>query len=132
MELQDPQQGPRRKGRKDDSLPGAWKQVQGAIWLIGLAVIAWKGWWWPGMLVLVAVSGLFQAGVQAYLARTEQEREVVVHATELDEARAAWLPSTCPSCGAPINPQSVIWNGSQSAACPYCSASIKPSQAVRE
>lgn len=132
MEPQNQQKEPKRNGRKEDSLPGAWKQVQGAIWLIGLAVIAWKGWWWPGMLVLIAISGLFQAGVQAYLARMEQEKEVVVQAAELEGARAAWLPSTCPSCGGPINLQSVVWSGPQSAACPYCSASLKPPQAVRE
>ena len=33
---------------------------------------------------------------------------------------SGWLPATCPSCGAPIRPQTVRWTGSQSADCAYC------------
>jgi len=49
------------KEKEEKELPGPWRQIQSAIWLIGLAILAWQGWWWPGILVLVAISGLTQA-----------------------------------------------------------------------
>ena len=42
----------------EDALPVPWQRIQGAIWLLGLAIIALRDWWWPGILVLVALSGL--------------------------------------------------------------------------
>jgi hypothetical protein len=33
-------------------LVGPWRNIHGAIWLIGLAILFWKGWWWPGILIL--------------------------------------------------------------------------------
>ena len=42
-------------------LVGPWRSVHAAIWLIGLAVLAIFDWWWPGILVLVAISGLYEA-----------------------------------------------------------------------
>ena len=30
-------------GKQD--LPFAWQKVQGAIWLVGLAILAWQDWW---------------------------------------------------------------------------------------
>ena len=41
----------------EKNLPMPWRKVQGAIWLIGLAILAWQDWWWPGILILVAISG---------------------------------------------------------------------------
>ena len=71
-------------------LPLPWQRIQGAIWLLGLVLLAWQGWWWPGILVLLAVSGLFQGIVQLYLSRGEAGRELV-------QERAKWLPATCPT-----------------------------------
>ncbi len=31
----------------EPELPLPWKQVQSAIWLIGLAILFWQGWIWP-------------------------------------------------------------------------------------
>ena len=45
-------------------LRGPWRQIQVALWLVGLAILAWKGWWWPGILVLVALSAILQAVIQ--------------------------------------------------------------------
>lgn len=39
--------------------PWAWANVQGALWLLGIAVLAQFNWWWPGILVLVGLSALF-------------------------------------------------------------------------
>jgi len=33
----------------------------GGIWLIGIAVLAVTGWWWPGIMVLVGLSAIFGA-----------------------------------------------------------------------
>ncbi len=48
------------KHKEKQKITGPWHNVQGAIWLIGLAIIAWQGWWWPGILVLVALSMILE------------------------------------------------------------------------
>lgn len=119
-----------RRGERqhdDDELPVSWQRIQGAIWLVGIAILAWQGWWWPGILVLVAISGVFQAVVQMYLGRKEGETAATAQAAQLAQQRAAWLPPTCPQCGGPINVDSVRWTGENSAICPYCNANLKPS-----
>lgn len=120
-----------RTGRRsdrdaDEELPFGWQKVQSAIWLIGLAILFWQGWWWPGILVLVAISGLFQAGVQAYLSRQNAQNERFAQADRLEQERSNWLPSTCPSCGGPISVATVRWTGPNTADCPYCNANLKP------
>lgn len=101
-----------------EKLPPHWQRIHGAIWLIGIAILAWQGWWWPGILVLVAISGLAQAMIMAYVKRNQ---EVETLATE----REAHLPETCPNCGGPLNASSVRWKGKQSATCPYCGSTVK-------
>ncbi len=59
----------------EPELPASWKQIQTAIWLIGLAILAWQDWWWPGILVLLAISGLVQAGIQMYLSKQSQTQQ---------------------------------------------------------
>jgi MFS superfamily sulfate permease-like transporter len=49
---------------KETQLKNPWKSIQTAIWLVGLAILAWKDWWWPGILVLIALSILTQAVIQ--------------------------------------------------------------------
>jgi len=38
--------------------------LMGGLWLIGIAVLAVTGWWWPGIMVLVGISAL-AGGVQS-------------------------------------------------------------------
>src|SRR3712207_8403555 len=38
-----------------------WGGLQGAIWTLGIAVIAVFGWWWPGMLVLAGLSAIMRS-----------------------------------------------------------------------
>ena len=38
-----------------------WGGLQGAIWTLGIAVVAIFNWWWPGMLVLVGLSAIVGA-----------------------------------------------------------------------
>jgi Double zinc ribbon len=38
--------------------PARWGGIGGGLFLIGLALIAWMNWWWPGILVLVGLMAL--------------------------------------------------------------------------
>ena len=107
-----------KKDEKSKDLPALWQQLQSAIWLLGLAILAWQGWWWPGILILVAISGLTQAGIQLYVNRGQEQAAI-------ETTRAKLLPATCPSCGAPISASTVHWTGPNTASCPYCNANIK-------
>jgi hypothetical protein len=102
----------------EQELPVPWQRIQGAIWMLGIAILAWQNWWWPGILVLVAISGLAQGIVQLFYSRKNEE-------TQLTQERAAWLPSVCPNCGGPISVSTVNWTGSDTADCPYCKANLK-------
>lgn len=118
-------------------IKGPWGSVQTAIWLIGLAILALNNWWWPGILVLVAISALSQAAIQAVA--PEAVEELVEHEapagvapkplpTAPNPAQAEHptgrLPSECPKCSAPVRGSEVHWTGPQSADCPYCGANL--------
>jgi hypothetical protein len=131
---------------KETQLKGPWKSVQTAIWLIGLAIIAWRNWWWPGILVLIGISTLTQAVIQILvpsaveIADLGEEKggapEGPLPATTVPETIATVpappqliyptnrLPSECPLCSAPIRGAEVRWTGPQSADCPYCGANL--------
>ncbi|MEZ4709342.1 MAG: zinc ribbon domain-containing protein [Caldilineaceae bacterium] len=94
-----------------------WAQVQGAVWMIGLAILAWQNWWWPGILVLVAVSGIVEGIVRNYTAQDEE-------AKALAQQRITLLPEQCPSCGSPVDAQSVKWVNQTTANCPYCGTKL--------
>lgn len=103
---------------EESTLPPLWQQVQGAIWLIGLAILFWQGWIFPGILVLVAISGITQALILAYVKRQES-------AQALEVEREVNLPPNCPNCSGPITKQSVRWTGAHTASCPFCGAALK-------
>jgi hypothetical protein len=109
----------------EPELPASWKQIQSAVWLIGLAILAWQDWWWPGILVLVAISGLVQAGIQMVLSNQSKAQQDLSVAKDLAKERAEWLPSICPTCGAPLSVSTVHWTGPATADCPYCKANLK-------
>lgn len=131
-----------KKGRK---LTAPWAAIHSAVWLLGLAVLAWQGWWWPGILVLVAISVLLEAFIAQVApgALDEDEDEEVDEERESrpapaqavpapaaaapaaePEHRLELLPSECPKCGAPVHGNDVRWTGTQSADCPYCGANL--------
>jgi hypothetical protein len=123
---------------------GPWKSIQAGIWLMGLAVLAWKDWWWPGILVLLAISALTQAAIQKFApgsmeeASEEQEQPDARHApqpsapapvpTQTVKSQPSHpthrLPSECPKCSGPIRGVEVRWTGELSADCPYCGANL--------
>ena len=114
-------------------LTGPYRNIEGAIWLIGLAILAWQGWWWPGILVLVGVSLLFEAVIMQLAPHAVEEdpspaTPPVVSAPPApavqQEHHLDLLPETCPKCGAPMRGHDVKWTGPQSADCPYCGANL--------
>jgi hypothetical protein len=102
----------------EEKLPQHWEKVHGAIWLIGLAVLFWTDNIFPGILVLVAISGLVQAGLTAYVKRNRAVETLTAE-------REMYLPEKCPNCGGPINAATVRWRGKQSASCPYCGSTVR-------
>lgn len=108
------------KDDEEQNLPQLYAAVQSAIWLIGLALLFWTGWWFPGILILVAISGVTQA-LLAQMAKRDAEKEQVA-ASSRTAARA--VPPNCPTCGAAISASSVTWTGPATAHCPYCKAAI--------
>ena len=114
------------RGKK---LVGPWRRIHGAVWLIGLAILAWKGWWWPGILVLIAVSAILEAVIQlAVPGAIAPELESEEEAPE-PQQRADLLPSKCPGCGSPVRGDEVQWTGPQSANCWYCGTNLRMRQA---
>jgi len=118
------------------TLVGPWRNLHGAVWLIGLAILAWQGWWWPGILVLVALSMVLEAVLmltvpQAFApAAPPAAPQPPVAAPPVPEPRAIEhpierLPSTCANCGGPIRGHEVKWTGPFSADCPYCGANLE-------
>lgn len=112
------------KQKEEPELAGLWKAVQSAIWLLGLALIAWQDWWWPGMLVLVAISGLTQAALSAWVQQGQATSASATARMRLEGARAQALPTTCPACGGALDPAKVTWRSDTVAICPYCSAPV--------
>ncbi len=122
--------------KHERKLTGPWRSIHGAIWLIGLAILAIKGWWWPGILILIAISMILEA-VLSKLApdafeETQPETPPSVNSAVVSpvavastpEHRAELLPAVCPKCGGPIRGHEVKWTGNQSADCPFCGANL--------
>jgi len=126
--------------KKKKKLKGPWDAIQTAIWLIGLAVLAVKGWWWPGILVLVALSVITEAIIEILVPDAVETVESEEKAAPFmaGEEKAApvpkiivtphhpvhRLPSVCPQCNAPVRGHEVQWTGHESAGCAYCGANL--------
>ncbi len=119
-------------------LVGPWRNIHGAVWLIGLAILAWKGWWWPGILVLIAISVVIEAVLMQVAPQSFEMEEAASSpspsplptpspsppVSSVAEHRLELLPTICPNCGGPIRGHEVKWTGVQSADCPYCGANL--------
>lgn len=53
-------EGSKNKTTERNFLSGPWKKIHGGIWLMGLALIAYFNWWWPGILVLIGASSIVE------------------------------------------------------------------------
>ncbi len=127
-------------------LVGPWQSLHGIIWIIGIIIIATHNWWWPGLLVLLGISILYEAILRQLVpgafveekpAQTSQVTAPPAAAMQppqatpapVQEHRADLLPQVCPSCNAPIRGNEVKWTGRQSADCPYCGTNLPMSKA---
>jgi hypothetical protein len=114
-----------------------------------LAILFWKGWFWPGILVLIGISAIVEAVIRlaapsstepAAESRSKQEAKPtatteatpapaptttpVAEGTPSPVHRADLLPPVCPKCNAPIRGDEVKWTGPRSANCAYCGANL--------
>ena len=124
----------RARSQKSE-LVGPWRSIHAAVWLIGLAILFWRGWLWPGILVLIAVSTIVESvirlAVPSAIAPADQPETSSSPSPPAQSGRAPGvarradlLPSDCPKCGAPVRGNEVTWTGPQSADCPYCGANL--------
>ncbi len=116
-------------------LKAQWRNIHTAIWLIGLAILAFKGWWWPGILVLVGISLILEAVLAMTVPEVFEDKKIegarLADAPETSEPaplaserRIERLPAVCPNCGGPIRGHEVKWTGIQSADCPFCGSNL--------
>ncbi len=130
-------------------LSGPWHSLHVVIWLIGIYILASRGWWWPGILVLVAISALYEGFIQRYVPgayvdekpmpsttmqpmadlSTSPPPPSAAPATVIQEHRIELLPQVCPACNGPIRGHEARWTGPQSANCPYCGTNLPMNKA---
>lgn len=126
--------------QKKKELSGPWRNIHGAIWLIGLAYLFLTGNFWPGILFLVAASTLLEgilmlivpSAFEAELPAPTADADSVAVPTDLPRQqlppiptyRTDLLPSNCPRCGAPTRGHEVRWSNPTSADCSFCGANL--------
>jgi len=130
-------------------LVGPWQSLHVVIWLIGIYILASRGWWWPGILVLVAISTLYEAFLRSLVPQAYIDEKPAtpvtsgqgmtpppvatnptpVSASNINEHRLDLLPQVCPACNGPIRGHEVKWTGPQSANCPYCGTNLPMNKA---
>jgi DNA-directed RNA polymerase subunit RPC12/RpoP len=112
------------KDKDEPDLRGLYGAAQSAIWLIGLAILFWSGYWFPGILILVAISGITQALLASMASRQEQKAAEQAALAASARSAAMAVPANCPTCGAAVSAGTVTWTGPTTAHCPYCKAAI--------
>jgi hypothetical protein len=132
------------KDENKQKLVGPWRSIHAAVWLIGLAILFYTGNWWPGILVLIAISAIVEAMIKRYVPTAVEPEQPAqspaaptvapAASTPLPPAprehRLELLPSQCPGCGGPIRGHEVKWTGAQSADCPYCGVNLPMAKGV--
>jgi hypothetical protein len=125
---------------------GPWRSLHAAIWLIGIVLMISYNWWWPGILVLVAISGVYEAFLRQYAPEafaeenpgstsapseasfsdlpTDSAHQPAGPFALTQEHRLELLPTVCPNCNGPIRGHEIKWTGPQSANCPYCGSNL--------
>ena len=117
-----------------------WRSLHGVIWVLGIIILTSRGWWWPGILVLFAISAIYEGLLQhfapeAYVEEEPEESAKPAGTIRIEPAptfappapqehRIELLPQVCPNCNAPIRGHEVRWTGPQSANCAYCGSNL--------
>jgi hypothetical protein len=132
-------------------LVGPWRSIHAVIWLVGLYLLFSRNWFFPGILVLLAISAIYEGLLAKYAPHAFEEEapsapDSPIEATsapspsvatassstprvEVQEHRLELLPQVCPNCSGPIRGHEVKWTGPQSANCPYCGTNLPMSKA---
>jgi hypothetical protein len=130
--------------RPKKELVGPWRSLHLVIWLLGLYILGSNNWWWPGILILMAISAIYEGLLQRFLPNAYEE-QATVEAVKTEsipsqpaqdiapptppEHHIDLLPQVCPSCNGPIRGHEVKWTGPQSANCPYCGTNLPMNKA---
>jgi len=130
------------KDEPKKKLVGQWRNLHGAIWLIGLAILFWRGSFWPGILILIAISALIQIAIMRFVPNSyvEEVPQTPISSEMPDPPLSLQpflgtlgekvvnhpeqLPTNCPRCGAPSRGHEVKWTGPYSADCAFCGANL--------
>ncbi len=126
-------------------LTDPWRSIHVVIWVVGLYILLTRGWIFPGIFVLIAISAIFEAFLRRYAPGAYEPETppqpaptaeppapippVVTTYTPIQEHRFDLLPQVCPGCNAPVRGHEVRWTGVQSANCPYCGTNLPMNKA---
>ena len=121
-----------------------WRTVHALIWLVGLYILISRGWIFPGIFVLIAISAILEGIFRQSSPRSFEVGNPVsapvetplipdrtpaaVYPAPVQEHRIDLLPQYCPACNAPVRGHEVKWTGPQSANCPYCGTNLPMSK----
>ena len=125
-------------------------EIYAAIWLIGLGILFWTGYFWPGILILIGATMLVRAFLPVDVSSSKSNVVKPVEPKENLDDSAPWeeaeeeeepfepafvkpveagtsfpaerLPEACPNCGGPVkeNAHKVEWVNEKSCKCPFC------------
>jgi hypothetical protein len=92
----------------------------------------WQDWFWPGILILIGISGIFKAIARmtikpTLVSPTEQDFQTTNRPNFESPAQfpSLNLPSRCPNCGAPVTSNLILWSEDRKfASCAYCKSNI--------
>ncbi|NJD60333.1 MAG: hypothetical protein C3F13_13215 [Anaerolineales bacterium] len=121
-------------------LVGIWQIFHIILWAGGLYYLFSRGPFFPGILVLIAISAIYEALLRRYIPTAYQEKAEEVPNSPSSQPTVApierppaptavehhleLLPQACPSCNGPVRGHEVKWTGPQSADCPYCGTNL--------
>jgi hypothetical protein len=130
--------------RSKKELVGIWRSLHGVIWVVGLYVLITRNFIFPGILILIAISAIYEGVLQRFVPDAYQEQVAVEEGNSggtsanpaptmtppaPPEHRIELLPQVCPNCNAPIRGHEVKWTGPQSANCSYCGTNLPMNKA---
>jgi len=117
------------------------RNIQAAIWLIGIGFLILTHHWWPGILILVGISMVVGAVTRgatqdnwpqqpnwppvqppAPLAYTPPAP--AAPAAQVPVYDLGWVPNRCASCGGPLNVTGLKVLDSRTVTCPFCGTKI--------
>jgi hypothetical protein len=121
-------------------LVGIWQIFHIILWAGGLYYLLTRGQIFPGILILFALSAIYEALLRRYVPTAYKEQVLDIPDTPASlptveptaettppaaaQHRLELLPQACPSCNGPIRGHEVKWTGPQSADCPYCGTNL--------